>query len=77
MRPISRAFYRAFTKTFGLPPYQYVLQLRLSEAERLLLQADVPIVEVAYLCGFSSQSHLTTTMKRHKHITPAQIRAGQ
>jgi AraC family transcriptional regulator len=49
----------------------------LAEAERLLLKSSLPIAEVAYLSGFSSQSHLTTTMKQHKHITPAQIRAAR
>ncbi|WP_374940275.1 hypothetical protein [Pedomonas mirosovicensis] len=29
---------------------------------------------MAHLCGFSSQSHLTTTMRMHRNITPMQVR---
>jgi AraC family transcriptional regulator len=70
-------FIAAFSKTFGQSPHQYLLQLRVTEAERLLVKGNLPIAEVAYRCGFSSQSHLTTAMKRHKNVTPAQIRAAQ
>jgi AraC family transcriptional regulator len=70
-------FIQAFTSTFGQSPHQYLLQLRVAEAERLLLNGNLPIAEVAYLCGFSSQSHLTSTMRRYKGTTPALIRASR
>lgn len=68
-------FIRAFAKKFGQPPHQYVLALRLSFAEKLLGDNNLTIAEVAYLSGFSSQSHLTAVMRRHRHITPTEIRA--
>ncbi|WP_236016298.1 helix-turn-helix domain-containing protein [Brucella endophytica] len=67
-------FISAFTETFGQAPYGYLLNLRLAHAERLLTQRDMPIAEVAYLSGFSSQSHLTTAMKKMKGKTPSMIR---
>ncbi|WP_265516759.1 helix-turn-helix domain-containing protein [Nitratireductor luteus] len=67
-------FTRAFNKTFGQPPHQYVLNLRLTFAEQLLLEGNISIAEIAYLSGFSGQSHLTAAMKKHRHATPAQIR---
>lgn len=67
-------FISAFTGTFGQAPYGYLLNLRLAYAERLLAQRDMPIAEVAYLSGFSSQSHLTTAMKKIKGATPSSIR---
>ncbi|WP_420963657.1 helix-turn-helix domain-containing protein [Brucella sp. IR073] len=67
-------FISAFTETFGQAPYGYLLNLRLAYAERLLAQRDMPIAEVAYLSGFSSQSHLTTAMKKVKGKTPSVIR---
>ncbi|MXQ14476.1 helix-turn-helix domain-containing protein [Microvirga makkahensis] len=70
-------FIRAFSITFGQSPYQYLLHLRLGAAEQLLAASDLPITEVAYLSGFSSQSHLTTAMRRYKGATPAQIRASR
>ncbi|UCI25265.1 MULTISPECIES: AraC family transcriptional regulator [unclassified Mesorhizobium] len=68
-------FARAFSKTFGMTPHQYVLTLRLDFAEKLLADRRVSITDIAYLSGFSSQSHLTTTMKKYRDATPQQVRA--
>lgn len=67
-------FIRTFAQTFGQPPHQYILILRLSLAEKLLVEDDLPIAEVAYLSGFSSQSHLTAVMRKFRHLTPAEMR---
>lgn len=69
-----RHFIHAFTKTFGEPPHKHILGLRLSFAERLLAKGDLSIAEVAHLSGFGSQSHLTTTMVKHRGMTPMQVR---
>lgn len=71
-----RHFIKAFTKTFGQPPHQYLTKLRLDFAERLLLEGKMTITEVAVLSGFSSQSHLTATLRQHQGVTPAQLRGA-
>lgn len=68
-------FVRAFSKTFGAPPHQYVLALRLDFAEKLLANGRLSITDIADLSGFSSQSHFTTTMKKYRQVTPQQVRA--
>lgn len=70
-------FVRAFSKTFGVSPHQYVLNLRLDFAEKLLADRRMSITDIADLSGFSSQSHFTTTMKRYRNVTPLQVRAKQ
>ncbi len=70
-------FLQAFTRTFGFPPHQYLINLRLAAAERLLGESDLSIAAVAYASGFSSQSHLTTTMRKYKNLTPAQLRGAK
>ncbi|WP_309085349.1 AraC family transcriptional regulator [Chelativorans sp.] len=67
-------FIQAFTKTFGEPPHKYLVNLRLSFAEKLLVETEMTIAEAAYLSGFSSQSHLTSAMRRYKRITPARLK---
>ncbi|WP_051333826.1 AraC family transcriptional regulator [Mesorhizobium sp. WSM3224] len=67
-------FARAFSKTFGVSPHQYVLALRLDFAEKLLADRRMSITDIADLSGFSSQSHLTTTMKKYRNVTPLQVR---
>jgi AraC family transcriptional regulator len=69
-----RHFIQAFTRSFGEPPHRYVVDQRLAFAEKLLTRGDLTIAEVAYQSGFSSQSHLTTTMKKHRQKTPLQVR---
>lgn len=70
-------FIQGFTQTFGRPPHRYVLNLRLDLAETLLLKGDMKIDEVAHSCGFSSQSHLTSAMRRYRGRTPAQVRQNR
>ena len=69
-------FARAFAKTFGLPPHRYLINLRLDLAEKLLLVSTISLADIAYLAGFSSQSHLTTAMRQYRGHTPAQLRAA-
>ncbi|WP_027144309.1 AraC family transcriptional regulator [Mesorhizobium sp. WSM3626] len=67
-------FVRAFARTFGVPPHQYVLDLRLDLAERLLADSRMTIADIAHSSGFSSQSHFTTMMKKYRQVTPLQAR---
>ncbi|MBZ9892079.1 MULTISPECIES: AraC family transcriptional regulator [Mesorhizobium] len=70
-------FVRAFSRTFGMPPHQYVLGLRLDFAERLLADSGMTIADIAHSSGFSSQSHFTTVMKKYRQMTPLQARMGK
>jgi AraC family transcriptional regulator len=67
-------FTQAFTRTFGCPPYRYVLERRLDFAEKLLSGTDMAVAEVAFLSGFSSQSHLNNLLKTYRGKTPKQLR---
>lgn len=67
-------FIARFAGTFGIPPHQYLINLRLDFAEKLLVEGKLAIAEVAYLSGFSDQSHLATTMKRYRGKTATELR---
>lgn len=67
-------FIKLFSGTFGQSPHQYMLDLRLDRAEELLSHSDITVAEAAYLSGFSNQSHLTTTMRKRRCYTPAEVR---
>ncbi|WP_180898713.1 AraC family transcriptional regulator [Martelella soudanensis] len=70
-------FTRAFRKTAGMSPYRYVLNQRLIYAQNIILRSDLALAEVATLAGFSSQSHLTSTMRRLHCVTPAALRKSK
>ena len=54
-----RQIERLFRKYLGRSPARYYLDLRLERARHLLLQSDMPIIEVAIACGFVSASHFS------------------
>ncbi|HEY9878924.1 MAG TPA: AraC family transcriptional regulator [Leptolyngbyaceae cyanobacterium] len=66
---------RTFRKAFGLPPHQYLIQVRISSAKHALAK-EMPIAEVAIATGFADQSHLTRHFKRLVGVTPKQYVLG-
>jgi AraC-like DNA-binding protein len=67
-------FHAQFKDALGLTPHQYLLKTRLDSASRLLRDSDRPLVRIAEECGFSSQSALTTAMRRYLGLTPKRLR---
>lgn len=67
-------FHAQFKESVGLTPHQYLLKQRLDRAARLLRESDLSLVRVAGECGFSSQSALTTAMRRYLGLTPGALR---
>ena len=70
-------FSRAFKRTVGTSPRQYILQERLRAARELLQTTDHALSEIAFTAGFSSQSHMTTTFKRMLATTPGALRKSE
>ena len=60
---------RTFSKQIGMPPHSYLQNVRIHHAETLL-KTDMPIADVAYATGFSSQSHLNRIFKQYIGTTP-------
>lgn len=58
----------------GMSPYQFVISRRVERARALLENSDLPITEIALVCGFASQQHLTATLSRKLGSTPSRIR---
>lgn len=60
---------RAFRARYGLPPHAYLNQLRVRRA-CALLDAGVPVAQVAAVLGFSDQSHLSRHFRRAVGVAP-------
>ncbi|MPR64273.1 helix-turn-helix domain-containing protein [Ochrobactrum intermedium] len=67
-------FRLAFKEVFGISPAQYILIERLNLAQRLLANTEMNISTIAAEAGFSSQSHLTTVMRKYLGTTPGEMR---
>ncbi|MGL5079022.1 MAG: helix-turn-helix domain-containing protein [Waterburya sp.] len=59
-----------FKRSLGKPPYQYLLQQRIERAKQLLKQTDQSIIDIAFLCGFNSHSHLSKQFRQLTGVTP-------
>ena len=59
----------------NMTPMQYVNQLRVENAARLLLEApDLTITQIAHACGFASSQYFATTFKRLQGKNPLAYR---
>ncbi|MEP6703805.1 MAG: AraC family transcriptional regulator [Acidobacteriota bacterium] len=63
-------FARAFRKSTGLTPQQFLMQQRIERAKELLSRDDLPIVEVSLRTGFKNQSHFTSLFRKFTSLTP-------
>ena len=71
------AFSAAIKATTGMTPYQYVLSQRLKAARDMVETTPLSLAEVAYRCGFSSQSHMTDVFRAKLGTTPGRLRSGR
>jgi AraC family transcriptional regulator len=67
-------FASLFKQSMGITPWQYVVQQRIERSKVLLRQGNNSIVEIAFQCGFNSQSHFTQQFRRLTGSTPKMYR---
>lgn len=67
-------FRRCFKQLTGFAPWQYVLQVRMARARRLLSSSDATLDEVAWRVGFHSAYHFSHAFKRSHNIAPGEWR---
>ncbi len=63
-----------FKAETGHTPYQFVLVNRIARAQEILAAGDISLAEVAYACGFASQSHMTGVFRQKLGVTPGRYR---
>jgi AraC family transcriptional regulator len=65
-------FSRAFRRSTGMAPHQWLLRRRVDKAMQLLRQTKLPLSEVAAVCGFAHQSHFTRVFTKAIGVSPGQ-----
>lgn len=63
-------FHHFFKNATGKTLHSYVEELRIKKAVKLLLTTSMNLTEIAYACGFSSQSYFSYAFKRCMGLTP-------
>lgn len=73
--PVSRRpFEKRFRAAVGRSPYQELMACRLREAERLLIETDRSVADIAERCGFTQQHHFSNAFKTSVGCTPTAFR---
>ena len=66
--------HRLFTDTVGMTIHDYVQRRQLTEAAKLLVFSDQPIIEIALICGYESQQSFSSAFKAMYKSPPAEYR---
>ena len=66
--------YRCFQKLIGMKPFEYLVEYRLENAARLLLETEMTISEISLACGYNSLSYFGKTFKQYTCMAPLSYR---
>ena len=70
---ISRAqLHRRMKEMTGISTGEFIRNLRLEQAARLIKENKINITQVAYSVGFNNQSHFSTVFRKHFGMTPSE-----
>ena len=68
---LSRQFHKYNQCTVG----EMIRRRRVQYASHLLAHSETPLAEIALICGFADQSHLSFLFKRYMGVSPSKFRA--
>ena len=68
------AFSRYFKEKFGKNYTEYLLELRIKEAKKLITHSSMDIVQICFECGFNTVTHFNRVFKRITGLTPTEYR---
>ena len=74
---ISRAqLHRKMKEMTGISTSEFIRNIRLEQAARLLKEQKINITQVAYTVGFSNLAHFSTIFRKHFGVSPSEYAEG-
>lgn len=70
----SEHFCRAFKSIYHFTPFEYIINLRIQEAKKMLVYTDSNIGKISRSVGYNSQSHFIQEFKKYEKLTPLEFR---
>jgi AraC family transcriptional regulator len=70
----KRHLMRSYRASTGRSPHQYILDLRMEKARRLMLSPSLNLIDIAMECGFASQAHFTHAFRQRLGVPPSAFR---
>jgi AraC-like DNA-binding protein len=72
---ISRArLAELFRQDTGIPLHKFLTKVRVSQAEKLLRNSELPTESIALECGFATSQHFSRAFKLHTGLSPNRFR---
>ena len=73
---VSRTqLHRKLKEMTGVPTSEFLRNIRLNEAARLIRERKINITQVSYMVGFANNSHFSTAFKKYFGISPSEYAA--
>lgn len=69
-------FSRIFKKSVGLTPQQYIRNVRMSQALKLLKTTDLSVTDVAFSVGYNDISTFSKAFKKTYNVSPTDVMNG-
>ena len=69
------AFSRYFKMHTGRTVSEFIMELRLGYASRMLVDTTMSIAEISFQCGYNNLSHFNRVFRRKKGCSPGEFRA--
>ncbi len=66
-----------FKEKFGMTVIDYVTSLKIKNAKYLLLETDMPVIEIAYELGFSNENYFSKVFKKYEGLSPKNFRENK
>lgn len=70
----DRHLRRIFLQQFGVSPVEYAQSQRLLRAKRLLMDTQLPLIDVAFTAGFRSLRRFNELFQQRYRLVPSQLR---
>ena len=74
MNMSSVSFNRFIKKRTGKTFVEYVNEVRIGYASKWLIERDLSISEIAFMCGFNSIANFNRVFRKNKGSTPSKYR---
>lgn len=66
---------KGFKEVYGTTVFGYLKDIRMMEAKKMLLKKDIPIADIAMMCGYKFVQNFSNAFKKEFGITPDKFRS--
>ncbi|MFS0788676.1 AraC family transcriptional regulator [Shouchella sp. 1P09AA] len=74
----KNAYYilRIFKEINGVTPLQYLHLLRISKAQKLLIETNMSVTNIAFDVGYNDSTQFSINFKKYTGLTPSEFRVN-